>query len=121
MAFIGEVYMAQIYDLIIYQGSSFRLDVELKNQDLTGAELRGQIRSRATSEDIIAEFSFEEIDFELGKFSIVLDSTSTESIPTKGIKHSDFTTYYYDVEVEINGFVRRILMGSVSVSPEITK
>lgn len=109
-------------NITILQGATFQRTVAYKDSegdgiDLTDAEIRGQLRPTFTS-TVAIEFDFTVTDAANGVFTWELDAEASAAIPilAKG------TQWVYDVEIEFSGgVVKRILQGSVLVSPEVTK
>ncbi len=109
-------YMDAIYNnLIIKQGSTFPQTFQLKQitgqpVDLTGYNIRGQIRKTALSRTKIFDFAATITNALNGIIDISLTSEQTISIP--------IGKYSYDIEIYTNGgFVERIIEGSVLVTP----
>jgi len=112
-------------DLTIYQGATFRKPFQWTAGDpavavnLTGATARMQLRKKITSPDVLLELTTANGGILIttpleGKFEIFITDTQTSAI--------DFKTAVYDLEiVDTAGQVYRILMGSVEVSPEVTR
>jgi hypothetical protein len=117
---------AKVEDIIIEQGATFRRLLTIRDSlgvliDIADWAFRGQIRTSATSVDVIADFTFTD-GAGTGEKNIELDALTTEAIVTTGEKYSAFTKLWYDVEAELlDGTVYRLLNGLVQVSPEITR
>jgi hypothetical protein len=111
---------AQNYDLDIEQGSAFKLELQLKQPDgeplnLSGCTAASQIRKSARSKNPIIDFTCEVVAPTAdGIILISLTHDQTSSL--------SFSNALYDIEVTFaTGEVRRLLMGSVRLSPEITR
>jgi hypothetical protein len=86
--------------------------------DLTGCTARMQIRSKIDSADILVSLTTENggisLGGALGTVTIVMTATATAALTWK--------SGVYDLEIVFgSGDVRRLLAGSVSVSPEVTR
>lgn len=111
---------AQNYDIEIEQGSAFRLELQLKQPDgeplnLASCSAASQIRKSARSKTAIVDFTTEILSPSAdGKLVLSLTHTQTADM--------NFSKALYDVEVTFStGEIRRLLMGSVRLSPEITR
>lgn len=109
---------AGTYNFILEQGATFsrRLTVQENNSalDLTGYTGRAQMRSTHDSDSIALSFTVAISDATNGILSMSASATSTASL-TPG-------QYVYDVEIESSaGSVTRLLQGTVTVNPEVTK
>lgn len=117
---------AGIADLYVEQGSTFSRTITLKDSldapiNLTGYTARGAIRTGATSPTVVAEFTMTISAPLTGVILMSIPADETALIPTTGEKFDKVAKYVYDAEIEIGGAVTRILNGSVTVSPEVTK
>lgn len=112
-------------DLTVYKGSTFVQAVQWKTGatptpvDLTGCSIRMQIRERVTTATTIDDLTTQNsriviTDAVQGKFEIRIPAnTSSAYTVNSGV---------YDVEVVMtDGSPYRILEGSVSFSPEVTR
>lgn len=109
---------AGTYNFILEQGATFsrRLTVEENNSalNLTGYTGRAQMRSTHDSSSIALSFTVAVSDATNGILSMSASATSTAGL-TPG-------QYVYDVEIESSaGTVTRLLEGTVTVNPEVTK
>lgn len=107
------------YDLTIDQGSTFVIDITIKEdgsvKDLTGYSARSQMRSTKTSTDVAASF------------------TCTIPIPTNGIVKMELPAatssamsaglFFYDLEIHTAGdaIVKRLIEGKVTLNQEVTR
>jgi hypothetical protein len=113
---------AQIYNMSIEQGATFRLGVVWKDSDevpidLTGYTARMQIRPFVLSQDVLLGLNTENGGITLGEdgqMTILATAEQTEVIGSKkGV---------YDLELEsADGTVTRLIMGSVAISREVTR
>lgn len=114
-----------IVKLNLDQGSTFDKVVIYKNKetdlpyDLTGYTAKMQIRSSYSASTFICELSTANgkitIDSLLGKLSLKILDTETALIPAGN--------YVFDLEISSISLqvVRKLLKGSISVYPEVTK
>ena len=121
---------AGIADLLIQQVETFLRYITLTGPsptytpiDVSLNTFRGQIRTSPQSVDVVATFTF---GFATnGTDGVVLMSLTdlqTSGIPAAGSKYNSLTKYQYDVEMEDPaGNVTRLLNGTASVSPEVTR
>jgi hypothetical protein len=112
-------------NLTIYQGSTFSQEFQWKSGDpavpvdLTGYAARMQIREKISSPNYIVNLTTENggiviRDAVNGKFSIEISADATTTM--------NFKTAVYDLEfVSPDGIVRRLLGGTVTLSPEVTR
>lgn len=109
--------MAAKYNIVLDQGSDYNLSMNLTNAgtavDLTGYSIRGQIRPTIISSTLSASFTGTTVSDSLGQFLITL-SASTSAAMSPGV-------YYYDVEIYKNPYVTRLLEGTLTVRPEVTR
>jgi hypothetical protein len=109
--------MAAKYNIIVDQGSDYDLSVNLTNDgvaiDLTGYAIRGQIRPTITSATLSASFTGTTVLASSGQFLISLTAATTTAM-SPGL-------YYYDVEIYKSPYVTRLLEGTLTVRPEVTR
>lgn len=111
--------MAQKRDLTIDKGSSFRATVtvfDLQNQpiDLSSYDINGQIRKNYVSDEILLSFqTFKDTDAVDGVFEISLSASATASVNSG--------SYVYDIQIQDNLNVFRVLEGSVKITPRVTR
>lgn len=116
----------------IKQGEDYKLLLDVRDSsnnpvNLTSHVFRGQIRRTASSDDIVASFSFVKKDqsIEPGKLEVHLSNTISSAIELDMSKHAVriLTLFAYDVESENTdtGVVTRWLEGTVAISPEVTR
>ena len=107
------------HDLVIDQGTSFTLDVTIKEggtaKNLTSYSARAQMRSTKTASSVAGSF------------------TCTIPTPSNGIVKVELTpaasaaiaagSYFYDLEIHTSGdaIVKRILEGKVTLTQEVTR
>jgi hypothetical protein len=120
---------AGVYPLEVEQGATKSFPVALKDSlnqpiNLTGYSGRGQIRLKASDSAAIASFVVTITNAALGEVSVVLPATALVGVKLSGSKHSEKTVAVYDIELYKPGDptdVIRLLNGSCSISPEVTK
>jgi hypothetical protein len=120
--------MAGRLDLTIDQGADFSLPLTLRHTDntaydLTGYTGRGQIRKYHRSTTTIVSFT---VDIDVvpttGKLTVSLTANQTAAIPAGEEVTDTRSKYVYDVEiVDGSGVVKRIIEGSVFISPDVTR
>lgn len=121
---------AGTYDIVIEQGATFERTMTIKDSnddpiDLTGFTFTGQVRKTYSSSSIIISFTFEILNqvSNTGQVKMKLTSSQTSSIPVdKADNYEKKTTIYcYDVEMDTGSVVDRIIQGTASISPEVTR
>lgn len=110
-------------NLIIYQGATFRKSLVWSRGeapvDLTGAEARLQVRKNAKSDAVLLEMTTANGGLNipatpLGTLEFHLSATATSALT--------FLEGEYQLEVEeANGDVTRLLVGTITVDPELTR
>jgi hypothetical protein len=104
------------HNLIIDQGSDFNMRLTFRqngvNMDLTGYNIRAQIRQSKTAPAITTSFTGLVVDALNGIFMISLPATTSSAINPGN--------YFYDVEV-YGASVTRVLEGKVTITPEVTR
>lgn len=112
------------HNITIIQGATLRDVTTWKSGtpavpvDLTGCTARMQVRTRIDDTNVLLNLTTENGGISLGgtagTVTIYLSATATAALTWKsGI---------YDLEIQFgNGDVRRLMAGSVSVSPEVTR
>lgn len=118
---------AGILDLVIEQGTTFGMTITVKDANdtvinITGYTFRGKIKESAQDATAVEEFTCTITDAVNGQFTVGLTATETAALVATGAAYDSYTSYTYDIEmVDSSGAVTRLLNGSVSVSPEVTK
>jgi hypothetical protein len=113
--------MVDITDFQIGQGETFRILVHLKNRsdnntplDITDYTFNGQVRENYTTEEIAATLEIAKVvPMTSGSFFITLSSDQTRELTQR--------KYVYDVYATTTNATRRILEGTLSVRPMVTK
>ena len=113
--------MADITDFQIGQGETFRILVHLLDRtnnnvplDITDYTFSGQLRENYTTEEVAATFEFEKaVPMTSGSFFIKMQPEQTVGLTQR--------KYVYDVYVNTVTATRRILEGSFTVRPAVTK
>lgn len=110
--------MAPTRNLTIDQGSTFSISVELSDAldnplDLTDYDIRAQLR-KSYGSNTFTEFSTSSGDNpENGVITLTLTSEQTTLLrPGR---------YVYDIEIENDDEVVRVLEGIITVTPEVTR
>lgn len=114
---------AQTLNLTIEQGATFTKTLVWKDSngdpiDLSGYTARMQIRRTITSCDVLVDATTENgkitLTPEEGKIDIRLEAAETEAL--------DFREAVYDLELQsADGFVTRLVQGTVELSLEVTR
>lgn len=113
-------------DLTIYQGATFKQNFlwEMDNLPvgISNSVIRMQIRNRIESSDFISEATITNGKFVIGnqavpeqkgKFELIIPATETATF--------NFDEAVYDIEIEIAGFVRRLVYGCIKLNKEVTR
>lgn len=119
------------HNITIWQGSTFGMNLVLKNedgtvQDLTGYSARMEIRPTyraATYEERLSSSNGEiTIEATNGKLILELSAARTSNI-TVDLSNGKppKSTYVYDLEIDIDGTVSKILYGDFTVYGEVTR
>lgn len=113
---------ASIYNFVIEQGATTVIPIQwLSNNiptDITGYDIRCQLRQTAFSAAVLDELT-------IANGRITTNPTNGEfelDFPPEITKLYAFQTAVYDVELESGtGVVTRLIQGTVTLSPEVTK
>lgn len=115
--------MAAKYKITIYQGESFSKVFTWKTGDpknpvnLTGYTARMQVRKKYGSATTLLSLTTENGGITLGGVA----GTITLYISAMDTSAIDWTAGVYDLElVSAGGLVKRLLQGTIKVSPEVT-
>ena len=107
------------HDLVIDQGTSFVLDITIKEggtvKNLTGYSARAQMRSTKTASSVAGSFTCSIPTPSNGVVKMEL-TPSTSSALAAG-------SYFYDLEIHTSGdaVVKRIIEGKVTLTQEVTR
>ena len=108
------------YDLVIDQGSTFAIDLTIKEsgsaKNLTGYAARAQMRSTKTASAVAASFTCTVLSpVTDGKVKMELPAT-TSSAMSAGV-------YFYDLEIHTSGdaIVKRLMEGRINLTQEVTR
>jgi hypothetical protein len=111
---------AATYDLVIDQGSDFAIDLTITEagsaKDLTGYSGRAQIRSTHAASSVTASFTCSIVgSASAGILKLELPSATTTSMAAG--------RYVYDLEIHTgsDAIVKRLIQGSVTINPEVTR
>lgn len=109
--------MASKANLVIDQGSTYSVNLDLTDEngdviDLTGYTANSQIRKWYTSLTSAATFTTS-INAASGELTLSLTANQTSNLVAG--------RYVYDVEIDQNGVISRIVEGIVTVTPQVTK
>ena len=107
------------YDLVIDQGSDFAIDMTITEggtaKNLTGYSGRAQLRTTHAASSATASFTVSVVNATAGTMKMELSAATTAGI-TAG-------RYIYDMEIHTSGdaTVKRLIQGSVTINPEVTR
>jgi hypothetical protein len=109
--------MATKANLVIDQGSTFLVELDLKDENgdilvLSGYSANSQIRKWYTSSNASATFATS-INTAAGAISLSLTSEETSGLVAG--------RYVYDVEIQDGSSTTRIIEGIVTVTPQVTR
>jgi hypothetical protein len=123
---------AGIYDLYIEQGATFFRECTYKDAsgapiDLTGMTLAAQIR-RSYSDPTIAQtitctILNQAVPANLGKFTLEISAVNTAAMvvnPAVDFTNT-ITNYTWDIELNTGSAIKRLMQGTVYLSPEVTR
>jgi hypothetical protein len=113
--------MSGVYNITINQGATFQKTLIYKDHLGAPVDLTDVIDARAQLRPVANSVTFVEFDVEVdavptsGKIHWSMSATNTASITAP-------FTQVYDLEIEyLDGTVKRLLQGSATISPEVTK
>lgn len=115
----GVLPMAYDVDLLIEQGADYAIKVQITDDsnepiDLTGFTAQGQMRKHYTSSAAY--------DFEVELFSDVVESYLLLTMANEDTSIVPAGRYVYDVKLTgPDGKVSRIIQGTATVGPEVTR
>lgn len=91
--------------------------------DLTGCQVRGQVRRTAAAEEVTAELDIEiAIDPTDGYYDYTISDEITADMEVGPAIGSPLSTYVFDTELELpDGRVVPLLYGALRLQPEVTK
>jgi hypothetical protein len=121
---------AATYNLFIDQGSDFTVDLVIKENgsamNLTNYSGRGQLRSTHESTTIAAYFKVTKTNPTGGALKVEIPNgnwTDSGGTTRQGSKDIPAGQYVYDLEIFTNadGVVKRIMQGTATVNPEVTR
>lgn len=115
--------MAQRVILSIDQGTDTQVSVFIKDStgtaiDLTGASARMQLRTQINAPEVVDELTTANsrivISDQPGTLSLIFPNGVTTDTPAG--------TYVYDLEmVDSDGLVSRVMEGTITIRPEVTR
>tara|TARA_B100001059_G_C17249978_1_gene293804 strand:- start:103 stop:441 length:339 start_codon:yes stop_codon:yes gene_type:complete len=110
---------AGTYNLVIDQGSSFALDLAIKQSgsalNLTNYTGRAQLRTSHTASSVAATFTVTKTSASNGTLKMELSPTASANLAAG--------QYVYDLEIftASDAIVKRLLQGDVTITPEVTR
>jgi hypothetical protein len=110
--------MASKHDISLDQGSTFNILIALQDVsgsaiDLTGTTFKSQARVDFTAPTASFEFTASIPSPASGQFYLTLPAFQSSLIPEGA--------YVYDVEMTTGSVVARIIEGTITVRPEVTR
>lgn len=117
-------------NITIFQGADFVLPIQMMGDDgvtpinITGCTFKAQLRSVASSPDVIDDFDVTILDGSLGEFEMTLTAEQTLAIPVQpsSMPNRTITNYCYDLFITyLNGQITRLLEGVAFISPDVTR
>ena len=111
--------MAGTHNFVCEQGATFIRDVTPKDsaqivRDLTGYSARMQVRlTAATPTTVLSLVSPTNITVGATGMTITIAATATAAVPAG--------CYVYDLEIEKDGIVERVIQGDFIVDAEVTR
>jgi hypothetical protein len=113
--------MPDITDFQIGQGETFKAKIQLMDRtdnntplDITSYTFSGQMRENYTTDEIAAEFTFSKIEpYASGSVFIQLSPEQTAALTQR--------KYVYDVKFASGSVTRRILEGTFTARPSVTR
>ena len=124
---------AATYNLFIDQGSDFAIDLVVKENgtgmDLTNYQGRGQLRSSHTSDTVVGYFKVTRPDPSNGVLKVEIpngtwtDSSVSPAVQRDGSTNIPAGQYVYDLEIYTlaDGVVKRLMQGTATINPEVTR
>jgi hypothetical protein len=110
---------AGTYNLVVDQGSSFALDLAIKQSgaalDLTNYTGRAQLRTSHTASSAAASFTVTKTNASAGTLKLELSAATTTALAAG--------QYVYDLEIYTanDAIVKRLLQGDLTLTPEVTR
>lgn len=113
---------AAIYNFTIEQGATFQRDFVYQDAqnnpiNLTGYSARMQVRQKKDSDQIFIDATTQNGKLVVtpltGKVSLNLSASETSALK--------FESAVYDLELEANGVVTRLLEGTINLSKQVTR
>tara|TARA_B100000953_G_C17969408_1_gene405662 strand:- start:236 stop:574 length:339 start_codon:yes stop_codon:yes gene_type:complete len=110
---------AAAYNLTIDQGSDFALDLVIKDdnvvKNLTNYSVRAQMRNTKGASSIAASFTCTIPNASAGEVKIELPNATSSALSAG--------KYYYDLEIHTaaDAIVKRLMQGTVILTPEVTR
>jgi len=110
---------AGTYNLTIDQGSDFALDLVIKQSgsalDLSNYSGRAQLRTSVDASSVSATFTVTKTNASGGALKMELQAATSSALSAG--------QYVYDLEIYTSGdsTVKRILQGTATITPEVTR
>ena len=110
---------AGTYNLVIDQGSDFAIDLTVTEsgsaKNLSGYSGRAQLRTTHAASSVTASFTVSIVNAAQGKLKMELSAATSTGLAAG--------RYVYDLEIHTSGdaIVKRLIQGSVTINPEVTR
>lgn len=116
-----------VYDFTIYQGATFERTFQLQdsngaNLPTSGFSVRMQARTSVNDTSKILNMTSGDGTLSInttGLITITLSATITAALP--GVVDRNSSYLIYDMEIVNGSIVDRVLMGTITISPEVTR
>ena len=105
-------------ELTLNQGTTFSADLTIKNDDgsainVANAVFTSQIRKSYYSANATANLTITKANSANGDITLSLDAANTANIKPG--------RYLYDLKMQQNGTVNRVIEGIITVSPQVSR
>lgn len=107
-------------NIIIKQGETFKASITWKDSsgtpvDLTSANARMYLKRSLQGEKLFELTNFNNrIVIEPTNGKLILQISAVDTSTLSGV-------YYYDLEVVIGDYVKRLIQGKITINPEVTR
>lgn len=114
--------MVGTYNMTILQGSDKTISLTIKDSASSIVDLTGYTAGMHVRRNVRATETYDELTTENGRISITGAEGKIDLVfPNVTTSAYDFTKGVYDLELYIGSTVARILEGTFTVSPEVTR
>jgi hypothetical protein len=120
---------AGVYDFIVEQGIPYTFQAQYKNPDgtpknLTGWITKGRVKEKINDCNILGELVIDILEPLQGVLGITVPKEIHQNIKIKGTRFNDYGFLVYDITLWPSSDpsdIRRLLNGTIRVSPGVTK